>query len=84
MQMAKRLEELEARVQDARAALNVLEQQAEQEKEKAQHEVVDELEAYLERDSLQPETLRELSEEAWHEMRDFLDKLISRVKQLRS
>lgn len=81
--MAKRLEELEARVQDARAALNLLEQQAEQEKEKAQHEVVDELEAYLERDSLQPETLRELSEEAWHEMRDFLDKLISRVKQLR-
>lgn len=81
--MAKRLEELEARVQDARAALDLLEQQAEQEKEKAQHEVVDELEAYLERDSLQPETLRELSEEAWHEMRDFLDKLISRVKQLR-
>ncbi len=80
--MAKRFEELQERVQDARTALAELEAQAEQEKEKAQHEVVDELEAYLEKDSLQPETLRELSEEAWHEMRDFLDKLIVRVKQL--
>ncbi len=81
--MTERLDILEQRVSEAREALTSLETKAAKEKAKAQHEIVDELEQYIGDESLKKEGLLELSEEAFLEIKELLERLIQRVKDIK-
>ena len=81
--VTERLDMLESKVKEAREVLRSLEEQAADVKAKAQHEVVDELEQYLDDECLKRESLLELSEEAWLEVKGALERLIQRVRDIK-
>jgi phosphopantothenoylcysteine synthetase/decarboxylase len=78
----KRIKELQKQVQEAQKTLATLEKKKDKKVLKAQHKVIEELETLIGQESLRAESLVELSEEAWQEVKGLLEGLISKVKNI--
>lgn len=78
----KRIKELKKQVKEAQKVLDALEKKKDKKVLKAQHKVIEELEVLIGQESLRTETLAELSEEAWQEVKGLLEGLITKVKHI--
>ncbi len=78
----KRIKELQKQVKEAQKILASLEKKKDKKVLKAQHKVIEELEVLIGQESLRAESLVELSEEAWQEVKGLLEGLIGKVKNL--
>ncbi|OUR68842.1 hypothetical protein A9Q73_03350 [Bermanella sp. 47_1433_sub80_T6] len=78
----KRIKELQKQVKEAQKILAALEKKKDKKVLKAQHKVIEELEVLIGQESLRAESLVELSEEAWQEVKGLLEGLIGKVKKL--
>jgi len=78
----KRIKELQKQVKEAQKILAALEKKKDKKVLKAQHKVIEELEVLIGQESLRAESLVELSEEAWQEVKGLLEGLIGKVKNL--
>jgi hypothetical protein len=78
----KRIKELQKQVKEAQKILASLEKKKDKKVLKAQHKVIEELEVLIGQESLRAESLVELSEEAWQEVKGLLEGLIGKVKKL--
>ena len=78
----KRIKELKKQVKEAQKVLDALEKKKDKKVLKAQHKVIEELEVLIGQESLRTESLVELSEEAWQEVKGLLEGLITKVKNI--
>ncbi len=78
----KRIKELQKQVKEAKKTLEALEKKTDKKLLKAQHKVIEDLDALLDQESLRRESLIELSEEALQEVKDLTEGLINKVKSL--
>ncbi len=78
----KRIKELQKQVKEAQKTLAALEKKKDKKVLKAQHKVIEELEVLIGQESLRAESLVELSEEAWQEVKGLMEGLITKVKNI--
>ncbi len=78
----KRIKELQKQVKEAQKTLAALEKKKDKKVLKAQHKVIEELEILIGQESLRAESLVELSEEAWQEVKGLMEGLITKVKSI--
>ncbi len=78
----KRIKELQKQVKEAQKTLAALEKKKDKKVLKAQHKVIEELEILIGQESLRAESLVELSEEAWQEVKGLMEGLITKVKNI--
>ncbi|MGF1541617.1 MAG: hypothetical protein ACFCU5_14405 [Pleurocapsa sp.] len=73
------LKKLEAQIQEAQAVLIELKADRTKVKQELQHEEIDRLEEHLANAQIQMKDLTEVTEEAWYDLKDLVEELLSNL-----
>ena len=73
------LKRLEVQIQEAEAILTKLKANRTQVKQELQHEEIDRLEEHLANAQIQMKDLTEVTEEAWYDLKDMVEELLSNL-----